>query len=226
MKQKSLKKFLNKKVKIKIKKNPKHLIYGFFFKNDKEMCATFMRIQEFYESPKFRSKFIDLNNFYNYYKKTHNDKFTYLKDWGGFNLPSEVIKDFFKKHKFLYKKEKQFYKKYKKIVKENKNDKFYIVGLTKYSPLSTFKHEITHGIYYLKNDYRKSVNSLLSKYSKSYFKVIKDYLDNLGYSDKVFFDEVNAYLTNDLSWLIKQNKQFKKYKPLSLKLKKEFKKYL
>ena len=75
-------------------------IYQISFSSRKELTRTFLRFEEYFESPKFRGKIFSLNEFKKWYtanspegKKTK--RFTYYEDWHGFNIPSEILGPFY-----------------------------------------------------------------------------------------------------------------------------------
>ena len=66
------------------------------FHSKYECASTFMRIQEYYESPhpELRRQILDLESFMDMYAK-YNSNFTYCTDWAGFNIPGYIFGDFF-----------------------------------------------------------------------------------------------------------------------------------
>jgi len=54
------------------------------------LALSFLRYQEFYENPKFKDKIFTIKKFAKWYEKYGS--FSYAKDWAGFNLPLDVIK--------------------------------------------------------------------------------------------------------------------------------------
>ena len=71
----------------------KYPIYHVSFPNQYLLAATFLRFQEHYESPKFRGRIFDWEEFMDWYAE-QKGKFSYLQDWSGFNLPSPVFEPF------------------------------------------------------------------------------------------------------------------------------------
>jgi hypothetical protein len=69
-------------------------VYLFTFDSQYDLCMSFVRMQEFYESDsnKFRGKYFTLEKYMDYWsKKFGNGVFTYTKDWNGFNLPGKKL---------------------------------------------------------------------------------------------------------------------------------------
>jgi len=59
-----------------------------------ERAMLFLRCQEFYESPfpDFRGKHFDIFQYMNHYRKENDSSFfTYPGDWGGFNVPGDIV---------------------------------------------------------------------------------------------------------------------------------------
>src|ERR1700760_4146537 len=71
-------------------------LYHILFENQYSCCSTFLRLQEYYESPikGIRGNYFTLEQFMDAYAETKGN-FTYTLDWGGFNVPGHVIKKFF-----------------------------------------------------------------------------------------------------------------------------------
>jgi hypothetical protein len=160
-------------------------IYLLKFKDNIEMAKTFLRFQEHYESPKFRNKIFSLKEFKIWYaKKYGKGKFTYYKDWGGFNIPSYILVPFFeKKFNPLSKREKCLLSAFK-----NMRHPFYIIGAATYA--YAMRHEIVHGTFYTNVKYAKKVLKLLSGADIS---DIKYELLKIGYCKDTLLDEINAY---------------------------------
>ena len=67
-----------------------HLMYG----NQEGVAKSFMRLQEFYESPmeEFRGKRFTKKEFIEAYEQRFGTK--YWEDWNGFNVPGHVVDEF------------------------------------------------------------------------------------------------------------------------------------
>ena len=50
------------------------------FDNQYDLAMTFLRYQEFYESPKFKGKRFTIIDFMEWYSKEYDGAFTYTKD--------------------------------------------------------------------------------------------------------------------------------------------------
>lgn len=165
-----------------------------------EVSATFMRLQEFYESPYgVRGKYFTLEAYMDTYAKnnTHNKgNFTYLTDWAGFNVPGNVVDNFFKKFDDdLLDKEIDLWNQ---IIEETEKDggthrgKYYIIGT--YSA-DTIDHEHCHALWYLYPTFRKASLKLIKKLPKDLRKAVNQHLIESCYHKSVLDDETNAYLS-------------------------------
>jgi len=213
MKLNDLKSFVNKQGSF----STEELIPNLFIikhKNRKQSALTFIRFQEYYESPKYKNKKFSIDEFYNYYKKTHGS-FSYHKDWAGFNFPSHVLHSV-NNSMDLTVREKQIFNLLKSI------DRGYIIGVNKNEPKNTYRHEIAHGLYFLNKEYKKEVKKILNGKNLN---PIKKVLKKMGYHNSILTDEVQAYLCFDLNDLKQFGLNIKPYDGLRKELKKVFRKY-
>jgi hypothetical protein len=158
------------------------------FDSQLEITSTFLRFQEYYESPKFRGKIFSLNDFKKWYSEMKG-VFSYYTDWNGFNIPSEILQPFYEgKFDPLSQKEKDFLELFK-----NERGKFYIIGVHKsISDLKALlQHEIAHGLFYTNENYKKNVLKILNKFDVNEIK--KELKGSDGYHDEVLDDEAHAY---------------------------------
>ena len=190
------------------------------FENQYDCSSTFMKLQEFYESPykKIRGKYFLLEEYMDLYANDNNNKFSYLTDWSGFNVPGNVVKKFYCKFMgkhTLSKKEKSLISPLVKMGTD-----FYLIGCME-KDKSTMKHEIAHGMFYLIKDYKKEMNTLIDNKRKS-VKTCKEILLEMGYCKQVLNDEVQAYFATGLTTKMKCEINDKEY---INQFKKVFKKY-
>lgn len=167
-------------------------IYLLMFENQYELASTFLRFQEYYESPEFKGKIFTLDEYKKWYSKI-NGQFTYYSDWDGFNIPSYVLEPFYEE-KFdpLSQKEKDLLSLFK-----NNNNKFYIIATHKNtnSRSNTLNHEISHGLFYTDDQYKKSALKILSNFDTT--KIKSELILTGGYHEDVLDDEVHAFATNN-----------------------------
>lgn len=170
-------------------------LYHLEYPNNHELASTFLRFQEHYESPEFSGKVFSLEEYKQWYTKV-NGKFSYYEDWVGFNVPGHILKPFYDgKFDPLSLKEDGLLHLFK-----DKTENFYIIGTSLENGAEYLKHEIAHGLFYLRPDYKKNVLEVLSRFETT---GIREYIKNLnsGYSEAVLDDEANAYLVADLDLL-------------------------
>ena len=169
------------------------------FRTTKELCKTFLRFQEHYESPKFRGEIFTLGEYRDWYAK-ENGAFTYEDDWEGFNIPSSVLEPFIKGLFDPLTREEQ------KLVNmfRSRTDRFYILGIAKKGPLD---HEVCHGLYYTNDGYQKAVNKVLDAYDLS---ELEKFLKEKGYCQEVLRDECHAYICEDADWLDDEGAEYPK----------------
>lgn len=162
-----------------------------------DMCMTFLRYQEYYESPSpdFRSKSFAILDFMRWYSfKFGEGAFTYATDWAGFNIPDYVIKDVRDlgiPDKNSY--DKQMWKVYKECKKKAKGEKFYIIGDTETG--GALSHEIAHGFFYINSEYKKEMMKLVASMDPELRKAMDNHLGKLGYASQVFVDEIQANMS-------------------------------
>jgi len=169
------------------------------------LCDTFMRMQEFYESPIpcLRGNYFAEETFRDEYAKKFQ-KFNYHTTWVGFNVPGNIVKEFYKKFHDLSMKEQVLKNLLKPFLKSNK--KFYIIGTIESDREGTLEHEIAHARYYLNRSYRLAQNKVfrsMPRYIQEYF---INALIQMKYDKSVGIDETQAYLCSTLDlWYLKKN---------------------
>ena len=196
-------------------------IFHINFNTQKELTSTFLRFQEFYESPEFKGKIFTLEEYKKWYisnslKGKETGEFTYYKDWSGFNIPSESLKLFYRgDFDPLSDKERDFLK----LFEGKRKNKLYIIGTFGESKRS-LKHEVAHGLFYLNSDYRSKIKHLVNKIpSKERNKINKILSESGGYHKEVWEDETQAHI---ISGLEKMEKHGLIVSPELMNLKKEF----
>lgn len=197
------------KVKYKIKE-VKPRVFFVEFQDQYDMCMTFWRCQETYESPnpKFRNKDFTLEEFMRWYsKKFGNGAFTYANDWGGFNVPSSVVefvlKGCLEKNEYDHVMEEIYYKCDNKATQKygygnTGSPEFYLIGALKGTD-QVVKHEIAHGLWYTRPKYKKEMLALVRKMKPALKKKLCKELEKLGYTKQVYDDECQAYMSTGLS---------------------------
>jgi hypothetical protein len=192
-------------------------VYHFSFNCQYQLTSSMVRLQEYYESPfeEIKRQYFSLEKFMDSYaSKMPSKNFTYFTDWSGFNIPGDVVLDFYKEFKYDFSfKERTLLDlvllfRHEKLHGEENNN-FYIIATYKNpEEKSIIKHELAHAYWYLHKDtYAVNATSLLNNR-----KIIsKESLDNsekslkaMGYSEKVYSDELQAYYsTSPKKFLVK-----------------------
>lgn len=168
----------------------KYPIYHLSFKTQYLLASTFLRFQEFYESPKFAGKVFTLEEFMDWYA-SEKGEFTYFSDWSGFNIPSSVLKPF-KRGVFdpLTKKEARLLEMFRSV-----RPPFYI--LATYDQSKSILHEVVHGLFFIDADYRRKVKDALTQLNLKDLRALL--LAMGGYGEQVVDDEANAYILTELT---------------------------
>ena len=183
-------------IKYKIKEVKPH-IFSVVVKNDYDRAMLFLRVQEYYESPnpKFRGKSFDIWDYMKWYSKEYERGFTYGIDWSGFNIPLEIAYNCYDKHYDTYTPYDEIMEKIVFNIYEMNGDDCngYIIGSENTSG-STFKHEVCHGLYHTNNEYKKLANKNVKLLPKEHYTIFKNNLLEMGYTNKVIDDEIQAYL--------------------------------
>ena len=164
--------------------------------SQEELGLTFMRFQEFYESPnpEFRNNIFTLGQLKRWYSKIYGAN-NYHSTWVGFNFPSKVLTPF-KEGLFdpLTTEEERLLDLFK-----YRDDEFYIIGAQNNSVL---RHELAHALYSTNPKYKKEIDNFLNKHKTKLKKTLK-YIKDKGYNTEVLYDEIQV--------LAGVNKIFNKY---------------
>ena len=170
-----------------------------------EIASTFMRVQEFYESPYkgirghffTHEQYMDTCAFGNKRSAQDEPVFSYFEDWAGFNVPGNVFRNWLDKfpRKSMWDKELELVNLIDENVEEG--NKFYVIGTY---DADTINHELSHAWYYLDRKYRKTMGDIADKLSDRAKEQLKKYIIAEGYVAAVVRDETIAYLsTNEMT---------------------------
>lgn len=200
-------------------------IYHVIIPDQYNMCMVFCRVQEFYESPfeEIRDKNFTLLELMDLYsRKFGTGCFTYAVDWGGFNIPSSAIDKCYKKNTI---KDFNVYDSIiTEIYKQIPDTEYYLIG-TDGLDLDALRHETIHGYFHINKKYRKEVISIIKQLSKKSYSDMKKCLLDIGYTESVVDDEINAYLTSGEGALWQGIKVTKKLEGIAKKLQSLFEQY-
>lgn len=166
--------------------------------SQKELGETFIRFQEYYESPnkKFRHQIFTLGQIKQWYSVEYGADL-YSNLWVGFNFPSSVLIPF---KDGLFDPLTDYEKSLLDLLKY-RSDNYYIIGAQN---KSTLRHELCHAMYDYIDSYKKEIDNFIYK-NKSKFLKIKQYILDKGYHKDVINDEIQAYITDNDDYFILNN---------------------
>lgn len=163
----------------------------------------FCRCQEHYESPEFKTKKFKMEDYIKWYKSQQGPDqkdFTYAQDWSGFNLPSETIED------CLANIEDEndwdiMMKSIIQTIREEETEKFYLLGVENMdmNGEDVLDHEISHGMFYTDQNYKREIEKLISQMDPKDRDIITNIILDYGYDMSVVPDEIGAYFTTGLA---------------------------
>jgi hypothetical protein len=161
-------------------------VYLVLFETQYELAATFLRVQEHYESKRFHGHVFSLEQYMDWYAGQYGN-FTYYEDWSGFNVPSSALQPFYRgEFDPLLEKEKRLLQLF-----EREQEPYYVIGLTKGGSKGDLTHELAHALFFTDMAYREAAVAAIRQYDTS---ALRRELTQLGYAKHVLQDEVHAYL--------------------------------
>lgn len=163
-------------------------IYLIESQSRQELATTFMRFQEYYESPEFKGRVFSVEDFVHWYA-SQNGGFSYHQDWAGFNIPSWALEPFRNGEFEPLTLREQKLIDFCGSVDENS----YIIGVTPSAEYfkETIQHEFIHGAFYTNSEYRNEIIGCVRDFN---IKPVYKGLAKMGYCDDVLIDETNAYI--------------------------------
>lgn len=183
------------------------------FPTQRELCESFVRVQEFYESPllDIRGHYFTLEQFKTRYVPKHPDKatpgeFTYFADWHGFNVPGHIVEQF--AGKFAHDMT-TFEDMLVGLVRAQKG-KAYVIGWHEDSGDrdNALAHELVHARWYLSPKWRENAEALVDQFTANNPVLAGTWAHLLmewGYSPEVLKDETQAYFaTTDRAWWVSE----------------------
>lgn len=176
-------------------------IYLVQFEESYDLAMTFLRYQEFYESTnsEIRGKQFTLIQYMDWYVKEMcgNGAFSYHEDWAGFNIPSTIVDEVRKLGILdLNHHDARMFDIYDEARSIHGDGDFYLIGTTEDDD-GTLQHEVAHGLYYINEEYKTEVDKIWNSMTHQSKSLMKEYLLEEGYPDKVHIDETQAYLSTD-----------------------------
>ena len=193
-------------------KELRHNIFTVVVPDGYHRAMLFLRCQEFYESPndEFRGKDFSIWDFIEWYSRDHNDKFTYAYDWCGFNIPFETMVSCIEGCKWL---ESPYDTQMEIILSEidnmrDKTLKSYVIGVDTTNS-STYTHELCHGLYYINDEYKQIADELTQSLNRTDYNGFKKILLDMGYTDSVIDDEIQAFIMTNFGHFKKATNNIK-----------------
>jgi hypothetical protein len=186
-------------------------VFLFEFSDEYDLSMHFLRYQEYYESPssKFRGKAFTLLDYMEWYSnKFGHGAFTYTRDYGGYNIPGEIIPSV---QQLGIPDPNRYDETMAGAWRECANyydDRFYIIGTMK--DHGALNHELSHAFFYLYPEYRKEMLALVKALPVKTRKKINKWLKEHCYARKVYTDETVAYLSTGSAWDGVDGKPFRK----------------
>ncbi len=178
-------------------------IFHLVFDDKIELISHFLRVQEFYESPKFQRQHFQLMDYIKWYiregseHKTNKYAFTYFDDFVGFNVPVDVVLECHAGITDMNDHDRFIHEIALKASKMSKTKKAYLIGTFSDSP-GTLEHELAHGLYYLNQDYKNRALKCIVETNYELWFVLRDSLKRIGYCDDVIDDEFQAFMATGL----------------------------
>lgn len=161
-------------------------IYLLRFKTQYQLTATFLRVQEHYELPRFHGRIFSLEQYMDWYAERYGN-FTYYQDWSGFNVPSTAFQPFYEgKFDPLSEKEKQLLGLFKDL-----RERFYVIGVYDSGAKDSLTHELAHALFFIDDGYREAVHEAMRGYDTS---ALARQIAEAGYAKHVIPDEIQAYI--------------------------------
>lgn len=160
------------------------------FATQKQLALTMSRPQEFYESnlDQFRGQVFTWAEFVEQFT-TDDGEFRRLQDWSGYNIPGDVLDQFFELFDLS-----QCETELAHSVSQLRGHSYYVIGTSDSTP-GVIDHELVHAHYYLNRQYRDQANTLVDQMDPVVFGDLAQLLSEWGYDHSVIVDEVNAYMS-------------------------------
>lgn len=185
------------------------------YKTQSELTRAFVRVQEHYESPKFKDKIFTLGEYREWYAGEYGT-WSYFSDWEGFNVPLKVFEKFIRgSFDPLMKEEQELIEIIRYIP-----DDYYVIATFEAAKADVREHELAHALYATDAPYRARVDELFKEQVVSQLTVMPGdaaamsmehliaKMKELGYHEGVILDECHAYMAASQAWLREENVGF------------------
>lgn len=173
-------------------------IFAVIIEDSYDRAMTFLRIQEFYESPNpaFRgNKDFSFSEYMKWYTKEYGKGFTYGIDWNGFNVPLEIAYTCYDTLTDRYTDYDDVMESITHQIYELNSDNVdgYIIAAES-TKGDTFQHEVCHGLYYTDSNYKAIADAVTALIHEENYNIFEKNLLEMGYTESVIKDEIQAYL--------------------------------
>ena len=175
-------------------------IYSLTFDEKKDLIYHFMRWQEIYESAgeNFRNKPFQLIDYIKWYSFQHGTgNFDYYSHWAGFNIPGDIIKDFYPLITDKNDHDNFMFQIYNYCTRDAGTDKIYLIG-SRSGESVTLRHEVAHGLFYTNEQYKLESLHLVSQLPQDIYDKLEAELFYFGYCNEVINDEIQAFMATGL----------------------------
>lgn len=163
--------------------------------NQKELTLTFFRIQEYYESPLNTLKCKQFSVFdFLYESMDYEGNIDYFSFWGGFNIPGDILLDWWNTHSDWTPLEHQLIRDIRLNV--DMDQPFYVIGALE-GDITTIEHEISHALFFIDQEYQKEMSGLnldMATFYSDTWNQMENHLLEMGYCQQVISDEIQAYM--------------------------------
>lgn len=160
-----------------------------------ELAMTFLRIEEFYESPNpdFQGNVFSLEAYMDWYVQEYSkDKkpygvFTYPSDWSAFNVPGSAVHAVYSTFTDHSKRERWLFRE---LMNQGAftEKQFYLIG-NKQGADAFFEHEYRHALFALNAEYSAEVTAIIDRYE---IRELRAWI-LARYAISVLKDEIQAY---------------------------------
>ena len=177
-------------------------IFAVAIEDDYDLAMTFCRAQEYYESPNpdFRGNQFSIWEFMDWYSRKRNGSFTYPSDWGGFNVPFDVLNECYLGLREIESPYDVTMIHIISSIRDRMSEGLaYVIGVPDLEG-STFIHEVCHGLYYTNHEYKETANKITEDIRNNIpetYHILSNNLKSMGYTEGVIDDEIQAYLTTN-----------------------------
>jgi hypothetical protein len=162
-----------------------------------DLAMAFLRCQTFYEWDEFKGKEFTIDEFKRWFCKNFpsaNGKFTYPKEFYGFNVPSSAIMNCYTVNDERNKYDNFFLDRVMEIMKRSTD--FYLIGIRS-GDHDTLDHELAHAFFWSDEDYRNDMTALVNKLPDKE-KMLNILSTERGYGEDVLIDEAQAFMATGL----------------------------